>query len=340
MKISVSMIVKNESKNLPRCLGSLKEFDEIVIYDTGSTDDTIQVATSLGAKVFQGDPIEPFHFAEARNRALEHCSNDWIFSVDADEELKPGSSQIIKSAIDRRGPTGVTGLKIKFILGTERDAFFDRLVVFRKSIWNWEYRIHEELYAISKDKGGFLLVREAVLAHTRPLVSEKPSHRVNQNFELLKIEILENPQHHAAWKHLGLEYCKRGLHEDGIRCLRRYISVTKDPEIHVSNVMTTIAQSYASMRRVEDALDWCRKASDVTPSRREPLWIAAQILELAGRQAEAVSYLKRVLEIPASKRPNHHLDWPSVWTDLPEKALKWYKEKTALGGGLKVVKGE
>ena len=85
--ISVCMIVKNESQILARCLDSLKTiWDELIIVDTGSTDDTMEIAKRYTNKVYEfawtGD------FSEARNFAIDHASCDYIYSADADEILE------------------------------------------------------------------------------------------------------------------------------------------------------------------------------------------------------------------------------------------------------------
>jgi tetratricopeptide (TPR) repeat protein len=82
------MIVKNEAANLPRCLASVAGVvAEMVVVDTGSTDDTVAIAQGLGAKVY------PFawgnDFAAARNYALQQVHTDWVLALDADEVLRP-----------------------------------------------------------------------------------------------------------------------------------------------------------------------------------------------------------------------------------------------------------
>lgn len=88
--LSLSMIVKNEEKHLARCLSSVKDVvDEIVIVDTGSTDKTIEIAESFGAKVFHFEWINDF--SAARNFSLSKCTGKWILYLDADEELSKNS---------------------------------------------------------------------------------------------------------------------------------------------------------------------------------------------------------------------------------------------------------
>ena len=86
--VSLTMIVKDEEKNLSTCLGSVRGvFDEIVVVDTGSTDRTIEIARSFGAKVFEFAWVDSF--AAARNEALSHATGDYTFWLDADDVVEP-----------------------------------------------------------------------------------------------------------------------------------------------------------------------------------------------------------------------------------------------------------
>ncbi len=98
MKLSLCTIVKDEAETLPACLDSVKDVvDEIVVLDTGSTDNTIEVARDRGATVhtytWNND------FAAARNEALKHVSGDWVLVLDADERLNPAIASQLRLAI-------------------------------------------------------------------------------------------------------------------------------------------------------------------------------------------------------------------------------------------------
>ena len=94
MHLSVVLITHNEESNLGRTLESVKPLvgegrGEIIVVDSGSTDRTVEIAKSFGAKVF----VEPWKgFAAQKNSAIEKATGDWILSLDADEELSPQSS--------------------------------------------------------------------------------------------------------------------------------------------------------------------------------------------------------------------------------------------------------
>jgi len=86
--LSLSMIVRDEAAQIEDCLRSVQNFaDEMVVVDTGSTDDTIALAQGMGARVERID--WPGDFAPARNQALQWVSGDWVLVLDADERLRP-----------------------------------------------------------------------------------------------------------------------------------------------------------------------------------------------------------------------------------------------------------
>ncbi len=84
--ISFAVVAKNEESNLRRVLPSIAWADEIVLIDSGSTDGTMALAEQYGARIFR----EPWKGYGAQcNSALEKCTGDWVFSLDADEVVLP-----------------------------------------------------------------------------------------------------------------------------------------------------------------------------------------------------------------------------------------------------------
>src|SRR5882724_11685213 len=88
--LSVCFIARNEEKNLPRALASVRGIaDEVIVADTGSTDRTVEIAKESGAIVCHFPWCDDF--SAARNFAISHARGDWILWMDADEELLPES---------------------------------------------------------------------------------------------------------------------------------------------------------------------------------------------------------------------------------------------------------
>lgn len=101
LNLTLSMIVKNEEKYLRDCLESVKNVvDEIVLVDTGSTDNTIAIAREYGAKIFHFKWINDF--SAARNFALSKSKGEWILYLDADERLSQDSLEELKKIVATR----------------------------------------------------------------------------------------------------------------------------------------------------------------------------------------------------------------------------------------------
>ncbi len=95
--LTFAMIVKNAAKDLSEILPAMQSIaDEMLIVDTGSSDDTIKIAQQLGAQVLHHKWNDSF--AEARNVYIEAATSDWIFSIDADERVAASDLRLIKEA--------------------------------------------------------------------------------------------------------------------------------------------------------------------------------------------------------------------------------------------------
>lgn len=116
MGVSVVIIVKNGGSILHRCLESLAEFDEVVLYNNGSTDDTLLIAASYSnVRLIEGEFIG---FGPTKNAAAEYATHDWILSLDADEVLDGAIVQEIKQ-LELDSKTVYTLLRKNFYKMTE-----------------------------------------------------------------------------------------------------------------------------------------------------------------------------------------------------------------------------
>ncbi|MCX7725207.1 MAG: glycosyltransferase family 2 protein [Chitinispirillaceae bacterium] len=93
--LSVTIITKNEEKNIEQCLESVKWADEIIIVDAQSTDNTISIAKKFTEKIY----IKEWEgYGKTRNFAISQCKNDWVFVLDADERI---SCELREEIIER-----------------------------------------------------------------------------------------------------------------------------------------------------------------------------------------------------------------------------------------------
>ena len=145
--MTVIVPVRNEARNLPRCLESLKEVGEVYVLDSQSTDDTVRIAESYNAKVVQ------FHYRggwpKKRQWAMDTLplAHDWIFLMDADEVLTPELSAEIGPAIQDPNTNGYYIALEMYFLGRRLShcgASFQKLSLFRKGHGRFECRLQDQ----------------------------------------------------------------------------------------------------------------------------------------------------------------------------------------------------
>ena len=215
MKLSLSMIVKNEAKNLPRCLESIKGLvDEIVIVDTGSTDDTVKIAESYGAKVGYFEWCNDF--SAARNASLDLCTGDWVLILDADEAIDKMDHDAIRNAMyDNDYPAYNFILRNYF--NSASCATFDKAAVRNQSGYEegreypycadsqvmrmfrrspeirWEGRVHELFCRHLTERGIHTGHTNSVIHHYGKMDAEREGNKKALYYELAEEDLKSRP---------------------------------------------------------------------------------------------------------------------------------------------------
>ena len=145
--LSACMIVKNEEKNIERCLKSIRKLvDEIVVVDTGSTDDTLKIAKRYEARIYHHPWSD--NFSLHRNQAMDHAKGKWLMVIDADEELvleknvTYGKLRDFFAQINMRYPAGA--INVKDMQKGENVLQFSSTRFFRKGLVEYKGRVHNQ----------------------------------------------------------------------------------------------------------------------------------------------------------------------------------------------------
>ncbi|MGF7142144.1 glycosyltransferase involved in cell wall biosynthesis [Anaerotaenia torta] len=157
--ISLCMIVKDEEKNIRRCLESARDIvDEIIIADTGSSDRTKEICLEYGAKVFDFEWKD--NFAQARNFSIEKASSDWILWMDADMELQVREGECLKDYLEKEKKS-VYSVKMLHVSGAEsliKGQYYTsyNYLLFRNGLnLHFQGSIHEKLvFDLDKEEEG------------------------------------------------------------------------------------------------------------------------------------------------------------------------------------------
>ena len=221
--ISLCMIVKNEEKNLPRCLDSVKGVvDEMIIVDTGSTDKTKEIALSYGAKVYDFEWIDDF--SAARNYGIEKAKGEWIFILDADEELEENSKKRVRKILRDSKFDGyeivIRSLERKDSLALFHDEKILRL--FRnKPAYRFENCYHEQIFPSIFAHQGKITISDLIIFHYGYTTDTVQGGEIRQNraIRILKRQLQQNPNSVYYKLALSFEYYNTGDYDSAYQLI-------------------------------------------------------------------------------------------------------------------------
>lgn len=303
--VSAALIVKNEQANLAKCLRSLRgKVDEIVIVDTGSTDDTRRIAQEYTPKVFKSKlfnehtEVVDFHFGEARNEALDKCSYDWILSIDADEIVNgDGLRDYIDASKSRLYNVWLTG-------GT-------RLVrvprVFRRDPdMRWRNRVHEQPGKGQDGKAAYAFMPQDVMSiHHEPGTTEHSLKRYQRNILLLKRQLINNENVGHAVMQIAQTYGAIGPHM-GLEALGHYFAyyLNADPDSNYrSQSIMGIVTSLINVGLHQLALPYAEEFARCEPNCPEAWTLLSDIYVYQGKHAMAMTQLAKAMAIEKPTPP-------------------------------------
>jgi glycosyltransferase involved in cell wall biosynthesis len=205
--LSVCMIVKDEERNLARCLDSVRDLaGELIVVDTGSRDATPRIAAGYGAEVIPFD-FTIVDFAAARNLALARASGRWILTLDADETLERAGTPAIQSLIALEENAGYFLERHNHASdspGTTMD-YVVRLFPNRRE-YRYRGRVHETIDASILAGGGRLRKTDIRIDHRFASDREARRRKNHWYIEILKEEIAADPGDDSRLDFLAAEY--------------------------------------------------------------------------------------------------------------------------------------
>lgn len=292
MKIAVYTIALNEEKHVERWYNSIKDADYILIADTGSTDKTVEIASSLGINVVQA-LIKPFRFDVTRNVALASlpADIDYCISLDMDEVLTPGWRAEFESSAPKPAsnvafigrPTLTWNLTPDGLPGLQYGA--DRV----HSRWGviWRQPAHEILGAY----GDYAELRSPMsfgIYHYPDATKSR-----GQYLSLLKMAVDEQPYSDRNAYYYARELFYYGYYADATKEFKRHLALPTAvwaPE-------RASSMRYLGKMNPDQAVEWFEKAAEESPGRREPYVDLAKHFYATADWESCYKYSLKALEI-------------------------------------------
>jgi tetratricopeptide (TPR) repeat protein len=213
LTLSLVMIVKDEQEMLPGCLEAVKDVvDEMIVVDTGSSDDTVAIAERFGATVVRF----PWNgsFADARNVSIDHATGHWVMYLDADEHLMPEDAPALRELLGRTWREAFYLVETNYTGGEDSGGAVTHHALRlwrRRPQYRFEGRIHEQkthtMPTYLPERFETTTIRMRHYGYLRSRITAKDKSR--RNIELLEIEGRENPSPFNRYN-LGSEYLALG----------------------------------------------------------------------------------------------------------------------------------
>ncbi len=322
--ISACLIVRNEEHNIERCLRSLQgTVDEIVLLDTGSTDRTVEIAESLGARVFHFRWCDDF--SAARNESLRHARGDWIIWIDGDDELVLSEPDALRRLclarphpewgywVNVRSPYGATG---------DQEVVVRHWRIFpnHKDVW-FRGRIHEEPWPPVRIEPPDIGEQDTVRVDHWGYVprGDLMQRKSERNARLLELSLREDPSNPLHYYNLGRQRLREGRPADALPLLEQALELWAaqgQPNWSFAHSLFSFAaQAALDIGAFERVLDIEAKAPDDL--------VSAELLCSAGiacwrldRREQAIARLNRAHQDPGVIKAHLHDVSRSTWHPL------------------------
>ncbi|WP_221796734.1 glycosyltransferase [Paenibacillus typhae] len=285
------MIVKDEEKILDRCLNSVKDkVDEIIVVDTGSSDNTIEIAKQYTASVYTFAWTNDF--SEARNYSLQQATKEYILVLDADEYLDADADlqQELSSKLDYY----LFNIKNYHSYG---QSFTHSAVRLFKNDTNlyYENRLHEHLNIVGNDalKGG----EAATLIHHTGYSAEKMDEKakLKRNLPLMQQAVRENPDAYNLYN-MGKTYMSLDEHLKAVEFFKRAYPLSTN-RVFLPELLVKLAYSLGELGRNEEGLNILNDAVHVFPEETEMWYIRGELFAKTGYYKDAIASFEQCLKI-------------------------------------------
>ena len=291
--LSACMIVKNEEKFLAQCLKSIKEaVDEIIIVDTGSTDKTVEIAQSFGAKVYH----HPWRnsFSEARNHSLSYATCDWILQIDADEALEQADIPLLHKLIQTDSNNAIYVAIYSELPGGQSKHYYTR--VYRRGKAHYEGIVHNQLIL-----NGNAMPSEIRLYHYGyNLSNEEMKNKYKRTGDLLRKQLAEDPNNIFAMANLIRNYRNEYNFDKVIELGEAGLNIPASPtDVDSRNqrlrIYIDFAYALLNTNQINRAEAVCKDAFNENPDSLDILYVTGDILSRKGEFDKAIHYFKKYL---------------------------------------------
>jgi glycosyltransferase involved in cell wall biosynthesis len=315
--LSLCMIVKNEEKNIGECLKSAQGLaDEIIVTDTGSTDKTVEIAQSYGAKIEHFEWTKDF--SAARNYSISKATSRWIIWLDADDRLPKKTVEELRKNLSQEIPNKVFYLVVCNSIDEGKTGMrFSQIRVFPNNPKiRFEGRIHEQILTSIRNLNLIEAKSPLEVFHTGyedpALLKEKQL----RNQELFKEEYPDPAKMDPnAMYHYAESYEITGDYENAITWLKNALEKSKKEHYDEFKILIpqNIARILARLEKTDEAINYLNQSLEMDPYFEPSLSLMAQLLLKQNGQSDEtikwagylISFVPHMSSLPSDTNAAH-----------------------------------
>lgn len=296
------MIVRNEGHQLADCLAPVAElFDEIVVVDTGSHDDTKEVARRFTPCVFDFPWCDDF--AAARNECLRQSTGEWIFWLDADDRLAPANVARLKKLLD-----GLSDEPRAYLIDTncipvaacEGARMVTHPRLFRRHPdLRWQGRVHEQLRPAPAVLGYECVACDVQIDHVGYSDGALRQRKLQRDLRLLGMDYAVNPGDVSTLLHLGTTHAQLGHNDKARTFLQQLASAGLGNADHMRQVYGLLAELAFREGRYSDVIGHIARGLELFPDDEHLLYVLAEAYFEIDNYEAAKLTIARLLASPA-----------------------------------------
>jgi glycosyltransferase involved in cell wall biosynthesis len=285
--LSLAMIVRNEGRTIERVLACAKAFaDEMVVVDTGSTDDTIAKAKAMGAKIHYFSWIDDF--AAARNESFSKCAGDWIIWLDGDDVISPDNQKRILDLKQTVLNDKLEAVYLRYVYLPFRQ-WRERIVrrdLFVEGKLKWKEPVHEVIDGIDGRKVRYF--DDIFIQHDTP--PDRLRQKKDRNIAILRRHVANGATDDRSLYIYAVECLHSLLKEEGEQALRRFFSQVRLPEYRYE-ICSKMYEFYMHFNEPQRALEALSRAIVEDPSRAEAYYKLGRSMMKTDRPVAAIPLL-------------------------------------------------
>ena len=297
--LSLCMIVRDNARTIGAALESIRPWvDEMVVVDTGSSDDTPAICARLGARVSHFTWVDDF--AAARNESLRLARGRWLFWMDSDDTIDPDCGRRLRELARAAADPSVLGFVVQVRcpgIGDGDVTVVDHLKLVRNHAEiRFEFRIHEQVLPAIRRLGGEVGWTDLFVTHSGYDHSpDGQARKLERDLRLLHLDLGERPEHPFVLFNLGMTYADAGRPGDAADYLRRSIAAAGPNESHLRKAYALLAGCEDRQGRTDTALAVCDEGLTRFPLDAELRFRRGMLLHAVGRLREAAAAYEDVL---------------------------------------------